>query len=538
MARKSDKKVPDNDPTDELPVLSEEVIVASGDEIPALDDARIEDPGPRKVEFRAVVEPRQAAVGDGAGPHGATGQTETIQALERDVAELAARWSKLEQYFAEHEGAIGTLKDDLASSRQELEVSQVEQRELRIAVQQKDAELAALRNSLEDERGDAEQSRTRLEETKARAAALDAALGTAQAELQTAREELETTRQELDASLQRAAEAKSGDERLRPYLEEIESLKAYIAGRGSRWEEMEVLVAAQKERIAELETETSQRVSRQDQLEQMLHEEGGRADALKAKVGELSGLLDARERALNELTVAAGLTEAAAAPPAVDDEVTAVDRDPTGRERLGKLQSTLAEQRSLLEDRELQLAAANEDREQLREQLTETQSDLDHTRNDLNQLEQKLVEREYSVDEQEQRIATLQGELAERLTALRDMQQAVSAANEDEAGETARQAQLPVLVCLTSDQPERHVLDKPEMTIGRSSSCDVQILTHFVSREHAALRQENGGVFIEDRGSTNGVFVNSVRVERQELKDGDWVTIGETQFRYLSGGST
>jgi hypothetical protein len=29
------------------------------------------------------------------------------------------------------------------------------------------------------------------------------------------------------------------------------------------------------------------------------------------------------------------------------------------------------------------------------------------------------------------------------------------------------------------------------------------------------------------------VFVNSVRVERQDLEHGDWVTIGETQFRFL-----
>jgi pSer/pThr/pTyr-binding forkhead associated (FHA) protein len=38
---------------------------------------------------------------------------------------------------------------------------------------------------------------------------------------------------------------------------------------------------------------------------------------------------------------------------------------------------------------------------------------------------------------------------------------------------------------------------------------------------------------IEDLGSTNGVFVNSVRIDRHELHHSDLVTVGETQFRFL-----
>jgi hypothetical protein len=32
--------------------------------------------------------------------------------------------------------------------------------------------------------------------------------------------------------------------------------------------------------------------------------------------------------------------------------------------------------------------------------------------------------------------------------------------------------------------------------------------------------------------------VNAVRIERQPLRHGDWVTIGETQFRFIDGRST
>jgi pSer/pThr/pTyr-binding forkhead associated (FHA) protein len=56
-----------------------------------------------------------------------------------------------------------------------------------------------------------------------------------------------------------------------------------------------------------------------------------------------------------------------------------------------------------------------------------------------------------------------------------------------------------------------------------------------VSRQHARIRRENGALIIEDQASTNGVFVNSLRVDSKTLEHGDWVTIGETRFRFLSG---
>jgi pSer/pThr/pTyr-binding forkhead associated (FHA) protein len=39
---------------------------------------------------------------------------------------------------------------------------------------------------------------------------------------------------------------------------------------------------------------------------------------------------------------------------------------------------------------------------------------------------------------------------------------------------------------------------------------------------------------IEDLNSTNGVLVNGRKVSRQPLGDGDAVTIGEIQFRYMA----
>jgi pSer/pThr/pTyr-binding forkhead associated (FHA) protein len=92
---------------------------------------------------------------------------------------------------------------------------------------------------------------------------------------------------------------------------------------------------------------------------------------------------------------------------------------------------------------------------------------------------------------------------------------------------------VPTLVCLTGDAPKHLALTKKTITIGRGNDCDIQIVTHFVSREHARVTTERGAVIIEDLASTNGVFVNSIRIDRHELHHGDLLTIGETQFRFL-----
>ena len=53
------------------------------------------------------------------------------------------------------------------------------------------------------------------------------------------------------------------------------------------------------------------------------------------------------------------------------------------------------------------------------------------------------------------------------------------------------------------------------------------------SRLHAQISQdEDGRVYVEDLGSTNGTWVNQHRVGRKvELHRGDWLQVGETTFQ-------
>lgn len=69
-------------------------------------------------------------------------------------------------------------------------------------------------------------------------------------------------------------------------------------------------------------------------------------------------------------------------------------------------------------------------------------------------------------------------------------------------------------------------LEKLPVVVGRAPEVELPIDDVAVSRRHAQLTKGPEGFSIEDLNSTNGVFVNGVRVSRQALRDGDRIQIG------------
>jgi hypothetical protein len=70
--------------------------------------------------------------------------------------------------------------------------------------------------------------------------------------------------------------------------------------------------------------------------------------------------------------------------------------------------------------------------------------------------------------------------------------------------------------------------------IGKQPERAVFLAGELVSRLHARLNRAGAGWQIEDRQSTNGLFINGKRIERAELHDGDQLRIGEYQLVYAS----
>jgi pSer/pThr/pTyr-binding forkhead associated (FHA) protein len=66
-----------------------------------------------------------------------------------------------------------------------------------------------------------------------------------------------------------------------------------------------------------------------------------------------------------------------------------------------------------------------------------------------------------------------------------------------------------------------------ELTLGRSSDCDIVVPSPNASRRHAAVGLREGVVEIRDLGSTNGTYVNGERVRSSTaLRPADQIDIG------------
>src|SRR3954452_7428797 len=74
--------------------------------------------------------------------------------------------------------------------------------------------------------------------------------------------------------------------------------------------------------------------------------------------------------------------------------------------------------------------------------------------------------------------------------------------------------------------------DKEEIRIGSMEENDVVLGDDTVSRYHCKITQEDNGYVLIDQRSTNGTFINKVRVREAFLKPGSIVSVGQSQLRF------
>ena len=84
------------------------------------------------------------------------------------------------------------------------------------------------------------------------------------------------------------------------------------------------------------------------------------------------------------------------------------------------------------------------------------------------------------------------------------------------------------------DEESEIVLNSSPLTVGRGEQNDVELEgDDFVSARHARFEPRQDGVWISDMGSTNGAYVNGMRLERpRKLARGDIVRVGQTDLRF------
>jgi adenylate cyclase len=82
------------------------------------------------------------------------------------------------------------------------------------------------------------------------------------------------------------------------------------------------------------------------------------------------------------------------------------------------------------------------------------------------------------------------------------------------------------------DEPRHYDFEKGEVVIGRSPECQICLKDFGISRSHAKLVVDEGGVRIVDLKSKNGSQVNGVPVVEAPLKDGDRILLGKFELTF------
>ena len=89
-----------------------------------------------------------------------------------------------------------------------------------------------------------------------------------------------------------------------------------------------------------------------------------------------------------------------------------------------------------------------------------------------------------------------------------------------------------LLACEGKTMEERQ-LTPGRLVIGRTPDNDIQIDSKFISRHHCQIITQPDSCVIEDLNSTNGISVQSKRVRRHNLNDGDVVQVGQHEIMYI-----
>jgi pSer/pThr/pTyr-binding forkhead associated (FHA) protein len=73
-------------------------------------------------------------------------------------------------------------------------------------------------------------------------------------------------------------------------------------------------------------------------------------------------------------------------------------------------------------------------------------------------------------------------------------------------------------------------LHQVAVLVGRHPRCDVRIASSRVSRRHCCLALDRDGVLVRDLGSTNGTWINGLRIEEGVLRPGDELSIAHLHY--------
>ena len=95
-----------------------------------------------------------------------------------------------------------------------------------------------------------------------------------------------------------------------------------------------------------------------------------------------------------------------------------------------------------------------------------------------------------------------------------------------------------LILSLNNSVLGEYPLDKERIVLGRKAENDIQVDNLAVSGQHAAIITILSDSFLEDLESTNGTYVNGKLVKKHALKNGDVISIGKHELKYVNDEAT
>jgi hypothetical protein len=110
---------------------------------------------------------------------------------------------------------------------------------------------------------------------------------------------------------------------------------------------------------------------------------------------------------------------------------------------------------------------------------------------------------------------------------IRNLKETISLLFDKKMKILSKQTENPVLEVKLENSFKNYHIKKLNTSIGRGKECDIIIKDMTVSTLHATITNEGGEFYIQDNESTNGVFVNDIKIKKKNIKQGDIIRLGK-----------
>ncbi len=439
--------------------------------------------------------------------------------LQAELSALTATRHELEELLltrdtllSKHERDLGAAQDEISKLREILAAVTTSRNQLQADLDAQEGQLKEL------QRPEGAEQAERVEQQRL-IAARDQQLAELNEELAGRAQQhflVTAERDDLQARLQRAkADLSAMAQRLQPSAAELARRNAALARNDDEMTQLQRRVAALREALQRAE-------AHRQVFESMLRDREEMIDERDARVGALTEQLEAQRREHR-----AALEQANAQPGADISRAGGGERQfaqqfdgipapaaETVRPTLPEVEPTVNEANAAPADPGAQAPSI-----ELKEELRALRLQFEDERNANEALRGDLA----AVELELHKVAS-------------ELRQSNARLAQSDAVVGAATARFPrgqrLLVRTEGDAGIVHVLGR-RTTIGRIAANDLCIDTDYISRRHAVVLVTDTETVVEDLNSTNGVFVNNLRVTRHTLREGDVLTIGKTNFRYV-----